>query len=75
MQKNATYNSHEPCESLIDSINEYLKKKTDEKFCNASDLVIYSDEATSAARKERMGLFLGCFDEIKKEFMLEYIFT
>ena len=24
--KNATYNSHETCDSLIDSINEYLKK-------------------------------------------------
>ena len=67
--KNTTYDSHETCNSL----NEYLKKETDEKFCNASDIVIYSDEATSDVRKEMMGLFLGCFDEIKKEFMLEYL--
>ena len=71
--KNATYDSHETCDSLTDSINDYLKKQTDEKLCNASDIVIYSDEATRAPRKEMMGLFLGCFDEIEKEFMLEYL--
>ena len=71
--KNATYDSHETCDSLIDSNNEYLKKETDEKLCNASDIVIYSDKATSSAQKEMIGLFLGCFDEIEKEFMLEYL--
>ena len=30
--KNATFDSHETCDSLIDSINEYLKKETDEKL-------------------------------------------
>ena len=34
---------------------------------------IYSDEATIAAQKEMTGLFLSCFDEIEKEFMLEYL--
>ena len=58
---------------MTDSINEYLKKETDEKLCNASDIVIYSDKATSATRTEMMGLFLGCFHEIEKEFMLEYL--
>ena len=71
--KNAVYDSHKTCDSLIDSINDYLKKYTDEKLCNAPDIVIYSDKATSTARKEMMGLFLGCFDEIEKEFMLEYM--
>ena len=52
-----------------------MKKETDEKLCNESDIVIYSDKATSAARKEMMGLFLGCFDETEKEFMLEYVFS
>ena len=46
-------------DSLTDSINEYLKKETVEKLCNASDIAIYSDDATSTA--------------IKKEFMLEYL--
>ena len=71
--KIATYDSHKTCDSLIDSINEYLEKETDEKFCNASDIVIYSDKRTGAAQKEMMGLFLSCFDEIKNEFKLEYI--
>ena len=71
--KHAIYGSHGTCDSLTDSINEYLKKETDEKLCNAPDIVIYSDETTSAAQKEMMSLFLGCFDEIEKEFMLEYL--
>ena len=71
--KNAVYDSHKTCDSLIDSINDYLKKYTDEKLCNAPDIVIYSDKATSTPRKEMMGLFLGCFYEIEKEFMLEYL--
>ena len=64
--KNATFDSHETCDSLIDSINEYLKKETDEKLWNVSDIVIYSDKALSAARKEMMGWFLGCFYEFKR---------
>ena len=60
-------------DSLTDSINEYLKKETVEKLCNASDIAIYSDDATSTAQKEMMSLFLGYFEEIKKEFMLEYL--
>ena len=71
--KNETYHCHETCDSLTDSIHGYLKKETDEKLCNVADIVIYSDEATSAAQKEMMGLFLGCFDKIEKEFMLEYL--
>ena len=39
--KNATYDSHKTCDSLIDSINEYLKKETDEKLCNASDIYLF----------------------------------
>ena len=30
--KNATFDSHETCDSLIDPINEYLRKETDEKL-------------------------------------------
>ena len=37
--KHAIYGSHGTCDSLTDSINEYLKKETDEKLCNASDIV------------------------------------
>ena len=47
----------------------------DEKLCNPSDIVIYSDEATSATWKEMTGLLLSCFDEIEKEFMLKYVFS
>ena len=29
--------------------------------------------SSTSAQKEMMGLFLGCFDKIEKEFMLEYL--
>ena len=32
--KNATYDSHEACDSFIESINQYLEKKTEEGIHN-----------------------------------------
>ena len=73
--KNATYDSHKTLTLWLNPLMNIWKKEIDEKLCNASDIVIYSDEATSAARKEMMGLSLGCFHEIEKEFMLDYVFS
>ena len=41
------------CDSLINSLHEFLRKQTDEKLSNATDIVIYSDEATRAAYKKK----------------------
>ena len=57
--KNATYKSHDTADSLISTLNKFIKKKTDTKLRNASDVVIFADEATSVARKEMMGIFLS----------------
>ena len=70
--KNASYDSHQTCDSLVESINDYFQQRTDLKLQSAVDLVIYADESTSAARKEMMGIFISCFDEEKCEFALEY---
>ena len=51
------------CDSTIDSLNCHLKEKSISTIVNAVDLVIFVDEATSAARKEMMGLFLSAYDE------------
>ena len=51
------------CDSTIDSLNCHLKEKSISTIVNAVDLVVFVDEATSAARKEMMGLFLSAYDE------------
>ena len=71
--KNATYDITKLVTLWL--IPLIFEKKIDEKLCNPSDIVIYSDEATSATWKEMTGLFLSCFDEIEKEFMLKYVFS
>ena len=40
--KNATHDYHESCNEKISSINDYLKKPTDEKMLKAADIVIFS---------------------------------
>ena len=73
MFENAPYDSSATCDSIIVSPNSYLKEKTI-STANAVDLVIFADEATSAARKEMMGLFLSAHDEEEKEVTLEFGF-
>lgn len=71
--QNATYNSHESCDELINSINDYLKQLTSQKLSKAADIVIFSHEATSHARKEMMGLFVSGCNEEEKKFMMEFV--
>ena len=70
--KNATYNSHATA-FLISALNEYIKTEMDTKLRNASDVVIFADEATSVARKEMMGIFLICYNEDNQEFEMKYL--
>ena len=49
--KNATYDSHVTVDSLISALKGFIKKETDTKLRNASDVAIFTDEATSVARK------------------------
>ena len=45
------------CDSILVVLNSHLKEKSINTLINAVDLAIFADEATSAARKEMMGLF------------------
>ena len=71
--KNSTYNSHATADSLLSALNEFIKKETDTKLRNAFDAVILADEATSVATKEMMGIFLSCYNEGDREFVMEYL--
>ena len=71
--KNATYISHETCDSLIHSLDNYFLTKSNECINKCNDIVIYADESTSVARKEMLGIFLATFDEMDKKFKIEYV--
>ena len=73
LAKNATYESSGSCDSFLASLNSYLKNTTCQRIVSANDVVLFTDEATSAARKEMMGVFIGYFDEVSKSFMLDFI--
>ena len=73
LAKNTTYESSDSCDSFLVSLNSYLKNTTCQHIVSASDIVLFADEATSAARKEMMGVFIGYFDELSKSFMLDFM--
>ena len=50
--KNATYASSDSCDSFLVSLNSFLKNTTCQRIVSANDIVLFADEATSAARKE-----------------------
>ena len=64
--KNAAYDSCDSCDSIIVFLNSHIKEKSIPAIVDAVDLVIFADEATSAARKEIMALFLSVYDEEEK---------
>ena len=70
--KNATYISHETCDSLIHSLDNYFLTKSSEHIKKCDDIVIYAEESTPAARKEMVGIFLAIFDKMDKKFKIEY---
>ena len=57
--KNTTYISHEICDSLIHSLDNYFLTKSNERTKKFDDIVIYADESTSTTRKEMLGIFLA----------------
>ena len=71
--KNATYDSHEACDSFIESINQYLEKKTQEGIMNTSDIIVFADESMNAARKEMLGIFVSFYNEGDNAFHLDFI--
>ena len=71
--KNAAYDSSDSCDSLLNSLNDQLKGETIKVLKDASDLAIFADEATSAARKEMMGLFLSAYDEGTNKVVVEFV--
>ena len=71
--KNATCESSDSCDSFLVSLNSYLKNTTCQCIVSADDILLFANEATSAARKEMMGVFIGYFDEVSKFFMLGFI--
>ena len=64
--KNPTYISHETCDSLNHSLDNYFLTKPNERIKKCNDIVLYTDESTSAARKEMLGIFLAIFAEMDK---------
>ena len=71
--RNATYESSDSCDSLLVSIDRCLKNNSDRRLRAAADIVLFADEATSAARKEMMGVFISYFDEETKTPNVEFV--
>ena len=71
--KNATYKSHETCDSLISSLDSFLWKQTDERLQRSADLVLFADESSNAARSEMLGVFMSSYDEKTKQFHMDFI--
>ena len=71
--KNTAYDSSNSCDSIIAALKSDLKENPILTIVNTFDLIIFSDEATSTARKEIMGLFITVYEEEKKEVTLEFV--
>ena len=57
-KKNVTYQSSDSCDSFLLSLNTYFKELVNERACHAQDVVLFADEATSAARKEMIRIYV-----------------
>ena len=69
---NASYTLHETSDSFISYINKYLWDQTKERLKLSAEIVLFPDEASNAARKEMLGIFISSFDE-KKEFNIDFM--
>ena len=52
--KNATYKSHEACDSLIASLDSFFWWETNERIRRSADIVLFADESTNTARSEML---------------------
>ena len=58
-KKNATYQSSDSCDSFLLSLNTCFKELANERACHVQDMALFADEATSAARKEMIGMYIS----------------
>ena len=65
-KKNVTYQSSDSC-------NTYFKELVNKRACHAQDIVLFADEATSAARKEMIRIYVSYFDKNSKSFSLDFL--
>ena len=59
--------------SLIHSLDICFLTKSNKHVKKCNVIVIYTEESTSASRKEVLGIFLAIFDEMDKKFKEEYV--
>ena len=71
--KNATYKSHETCDSLIASLDSFFWRETNERIRRSADIVLFADESTNAARSEMLGVFISSYDENTKKFYMDFV--
>ena len=71
--KNATYKSHETCDSLIASLDSFFWRETNERIRRFADIVLFADESTNAARSEMLGVFISSCDENTKKFYMDFV--
>ena len=71
--KKASYNSEDSCDAILSSLNSHLKEVLIKMLVEAEDIPIFADEATSAAQKEMMGLFISVFDEESTKVVVEFL--
>lgn len=57
----------------MSSLNSHLKEVLIKMLVEAEDIPIFADEATSAAQKEMMGLFISVFDEECTKVVVEFL--
>ena len=57
-KKNANYQSSDSWDSFLLLLNSYFKELVNERACHVQDIVLFADEATSAARKEMIGIYI-----------------
>ena len=71
--KNATYKSHETCDSLLDSLDTYFRQSTEKRIRRATDLVLFADESSNAARSEMLGIFISTYNEQAHQFHMDFV--
>ena len=59
----ALYTSHETCDSFVSCTDKCLWEQTKERLKLSTDIALFADEASNAARKER---------NINKEFNMDF---
>ena len=58
---------------MLDSIDTYLWQQTDKRIRQATDLVLFADESSNAARSEILGIFISTYDEQSHQFFMDFV--